>query len=269
MTRRVALVLEYEGTAFAGFQWQPNVRSVQGELEDAIANLTGSRPRVAGAGRTDAGTHASGQVAAFDTESALDLDRIRSGLNHHLPADMAVRSAYDAPADFDPRRHAVARVYRYTFVEGRGRSPLRWRTTCPVHRTLDVAAMAQALAHLEGERDFAPFSGPIADGKSTVRRMERAYVWRGDVDAADEVYVELKANAFLPQQVRRTAAAARDVGMGALTVAAFQALADSGRRGAAEGVLPAAGLCLKQVEYDDSRRLPGAAADRSRKAVAG
>ncbi|MEX2599130.1 MAG: tRNA pseudouridine(38-40) synthase TruA [Dehalococcoidia bacterium] len=248
MTRRIALVLEYEGTAYAGFQLQADAPTIQGEVELAIERLTGVRPRLKGAGRTDAGVHAMGQVAAFDTESNLAVDRFRLGLGYYLPEDIAVVAAYEAPVDFDPRRHAVARVYRYTLLEGVARSPVRRRFALPVVRAVDIDAMSDALAYLEGERDFAPFSGYVPEHKSTIRRMHRAQAWRSS-EKRDEVYVELEANAFLPQQVRRIAAAVLEVGTGKGTVAGFQALADSERRGAAEQVLSPKGLCLRQVKY--------------------
>ena len=247
MTRRIALILEYEGTAYAGSQRQAAVPTVQAEVERAVEALTGAACRLNAAGRTDAGAHAAGQVVAFDTDGGLPPQRIRDGLNHHLPEDIAVVSAHEVDAGFDPRRHATSRVYRYTFSERAVRSPLRRRFVHAVGRTLDVEAMSQALAYLEGTRDFAPFSGALPAEKSTVRRMSRAEAWR----EGGEVHLELEANAFLPQQVRRTAAAVLRVGLGKVTLAAFEALADSGARGAAEQVLPAGGLCLQRVVYPD------------------
>ena len=249
MARRIALVLEYEGTAYAGFQLQSDAPSIQGEVEHAVERLTGERSRLHGAGRTDAGVHAIGQVAAFDTASRIALERFSTGLNHHLPEDIAVVAAYEVKPGFDPRRHAVARVYRYTYQEQLGRSPVRRRFVSEVGRVLDVPCMAEAVACLTGERDFAPFSGPLPAGRTTVRRMHRAEVWRAQEETGDEVHLELEANAFLPQQVRRTAACVLDVGLGKMTLAEFQGLVDSGRRGAAEHVLPPSGLCLRQVKY--------------------
>ena len=247
MTRRIALILEYEGTAYAGSQLQAAVPTVQAEVERAVEALTGAGCRLKAAGRTDAGAHAAGAVVAFDTDTSLSAPRIRDGLNHHLPEDIAVVSAHDVDAGFDPRRHAASRVYRYTFSERAARSPLRRRFVHAVGRTLDVEAMSEALAYLEGTRDFAPFSGALPAEKSTVRRMSRAQAWRD----GDEVHLELEANAFLPQQVRRTAAAVLRVGLGKTTLAAFEEIADSPARGAAQHVLPATGLCLQRVVYPD------------------
>lgn len=246
MMRRIALVLEYEGTRYAGFQVQTNVASVQGALETAIEQLTGFGARVYGAGRTDAGVHADAQVVAFDTESDLAIERFRTGLNHYLADDVAVRAAYEAESGFDPRRHAMARTYRYTMLESASRSPLRARFVHHVGRRLDVASMNAALALLQGERDFAPFCGNMPQGGSTVRVMYQTQAWRQD---GDEVCLELKANAYLHQQVRRIAGAVLSVGQGKMTVDEFAAVADSTVHGAAALVLPAKGLSLRRVEY--------------------
>ena len=245
MARRIALVLEYEGTAYAGFQRQSGVPSVQEAVETALHALMGEPVRVKAAGRTDAGVHAAGQVVAFDTKSLYSEETIQRGLNHYLPEEISVKEAYEAPPGFDPRRHAIARVYRYTLLTSESRSPLRRRATYRVGRPLDIAAMGQALEHLEGERDFGPFSGPVGRGKTTVRWLYRAVVWRQD----DEVHLELEGNAFLPQQVRRIAGAVLQVGLGRLTLEDFRKLADCGRAGASTGVLPPWGLCLQEVKY--------------------
>ena len=252
--RRIALVLEYDGTRYAGFQLQSDVPSIQGALEEAVRGLTGVASRVHGAGRTDAGVHASAQVVSFDTDSDLPIERFRPGLNFYLPEDVAVRVAHEAPVDFDPRRQAVARVYRYTMLESESRSPLRGRFAHHVGRTLDVASMNHALGRLQGERDFAPYCGNLPTGGSTVRYMYRTQVWRQD---GDEVLMELEANAYLHQQVRRIAGAVLNVGLGKTTIDAFTAVADSHVHGAAAQVLPARGLSLRRVEYKDFSPLTG------------
>ncbi len=245
--RKVALVLEYDGTAYAGFQRQANAPSVQAAVEEAWRRLTGSSARLKAAGRTDAGVHATGQVVAFETTSALSTEALQGGLDHYLPSDIAVTAAYEVPAGFDPRRSALSRVYRYTLLSRRSRSPLRRRSAYLVGRPVDIATMQECLAYLEGVRDFAPFSGPVDEGASTIRRLFRTAVWR----EGDEVHLELEGNAFLPQQVRRTVGAVLRVGVGKETVQAFKAQADSGRRGATHWVVPPWGLCLRQVNYQE------------------
>ncbi|MBM3940274.1 MAG: tRNA pseudouridine(38-40) synthase TruA [SAR202 cluster bacterium] len=243
--RRIALVLEYEGTAYAGSQRQANGPSVQSVVEEALRTVTGSPVRLRMAGRTDAGVHALGQVAAFDTTSRLAAERFVRALNRYLPDDVSVVAAHEAPEGFDPRRHAVARVYRYTFWVAPARPALRRRFVYHVGRPLDTTRMAKALEYLRGNRDCAPFSGAVPAGSSTRRTLYCTAAWR----EGPEVLMELEGNAFLPQQVRRIAAAALQVGLGKLTLGQFQALADSPVRGAASQVLPPQGLCLRAVKY--------------------
>lgn len=247
MLRRIALVLEYDGTRYAGFQLQTDLPTIQGAVETAVQCLTGAMARIHGAGRTDAGVHAEGQVACFDSESELPIERVIGGLNHYLARDIAVRAAYDVDVDFDPRRHATSRVYRYTMLEGRARSPLRENMAHHVGRQMDIAAMNTALAMLKGRRDFVPFCGNLPSG-STVRHMYRTQVWRQE---GDEVCLEMEASAFIHQQVRRIAGAVLDVGVGKMTIEEFHTLADSGVHGSAAHVLPARGLCLRRVGYND------------------
>ena len=245
MTRRIALVIEYDGTGYAGFQRQANAPSIQEELENAIQSLTAVRATIRGAGRTDAGVHALGQVAAFDTQSMLPVERIAAGLNHYLGEQIAVRAAYEVALSFDSRRHAKSRVYRYRLLEGRSPYPLRRNVTYRVARKLDAEPMRLAATNLVGQHDFRAFSGPQPQGRSFTRRMIRADIVRND----DELVVELEANAFLPQQVRRTVGALVDVGLGRMTVSAFRQMMESGAQGAAETVLPARGLTLQEVRY--------------------
>lgn len=245
MTRRIALVIEYEGTDYAGFQRQANAPSIQEELENAIESLTQARSTVYGAGRTDAGVHAECQVVAFSTESGLSTDRVVAGLNHYLGDAIAIQAGYGVDAEFDPRRHAIARVYRYRLIESQVPSPLRWRFTHRVGQRLDVELMASAARTLIGEHDFRAFSGRQPEGKSFLRRMFRSEIWRH----RDEVRVELEGNAFLPQQVRRTVAMLTDVGLGRVTTGEFEQMLESGEQGAADKVLPASGLTLREVRY--------------------
>jgi tRNA pseudouridine38-40 synthase len=252
--RRIALVLEYEGTRYAGFQLQSNVPSIQGTVEIAIGQLTGVPTRVHGAGRTDAGVHAEQQVACFDTESRLGIERFKTGLNHFMTKDVAVREAYDVNEDFDPRRHAVKRTYRYTMLERASRSPLRDLFVHHVGQRLDVASMGVALELLEGERDFIPFCGNLPQGGRTVRLMHQTHAWRQN---GDEVCLELEANAYLHQQVRRIAGAILSVGLGKTTINEFAAIADTKVHGAASLVLPAKGLSLMRVEYKDFPPITG------------
>ena len=173
---RLALIVEYEGTNYSGFQYQTNAPSVQNELEQSITSVTGERIRIMGAGRTDAGVHAVGQVVAFDTASRHAPGTFVKAMNFYLPEDVAVKAAYRVVEDFDPRRNATRRRYRYTIVNSPTPSPLMRRWTCLIIEPLDVEAMGQAAKMFEGEHNFARFSGPLErSDASTVRLIFEAY----------------------------------------------------------------------------------------------
>lgn len=246
MARRLALLLEYDGARFSGSQLQPGRRTVQGAVEEAFARLTGEAARAAFAGRTDAGVHALGQVAAVDTASMLAQDEVLHALNHLLPADVAVRAVANVEAGFDPRRHAVARMYRYTVRHGAPRSPLERAREWRRGGELDVDAMARAAALLpRGVRDWAAFAGKVPEGYTTVRTLRRCEVQRA---GAHRLVVTMEADGFLPHQVRLTVGALARVGSGGLSPEAFAALAD-GAAGSAGPKAPPQGLVLVAVEY--------------------
>ena len=241
--RRIALLLEYDGTAYRGSQYQEDGPSIQSELESAITNLTGESRRCAFAGRTDAGVHALGQIAAFDTASRLEPGDFVRGLNHFLPADIAVRDAKEAPAGFDPRRDARERRYRYLIANRAVRSPLLRDRAWHVARPLDLGAMQAAAAALRGTHDFAAFAGPY-DG-TTVRTLRRCDVAR---DGA-QVRVEMASQAFLPHQVRRTVGPLVEVGLGRMTLEDVRALLEAARPSSAGPTAPACGLYLVSIAY--------------------
>lgn len=244
--RRIALLLEYEGTAYAGSQLQANAPTVQGALEEAIFRLTGERTRIAMAGRTDAGVHAKGQVASFRTGKPLPLRAFVEGLNHYLPEDIAVVEAAYVPLSFDVRRRARRRWYRYSIILRPARSPLWRRFAWHLPGPLDLESMARAAPAVEGEHDFAAFTHPAMAGR-TVRRVFRCRLWwRGEM-----AFLDMEANAFLPQQVRRTVGALVEVGRGRLSPQAFEEMVRKGPPGAASWVAPPHGLCLMRIYYDE------------------
>jgi tRNA pseudouridine38-40 synthase len=242
--RPVALLLEYDGTAYCGSQYQDNGPTVQSELEGAAARLTGEQSRVAFAGRTDAGVHALGQVAALQAPSRLTACEVMHGLNHHLPADIVVLAAQEAAPDFDPRRDATRRTYRYLIVNRAARLAVERHRAWHVPRRLDVAAMQHAARRLEGAHDFAAFSAPFEG--TTARTLRRC-----DVTAdGDRVAIEMEAQAFLPHQVRRTAGPLVEVGLGRMTEDDLATLLARAEPSSAGPAAPACGLYLAHVEYD-------------------
>ena len=218
---RLALIVEYEGTRYSGFQYQANAPTIQRELELALGRLTGDSPRVTAAGRTDAGVHATGQVVALDTRSSLPPQTFVHGMNFHLPDDIAVKSAYYVDAAFDPRLMAISRRYRYTIRCSPTRSPLARRTAFRFSGALDVPRMRDAALLFVGRHDFARFAGPLSRPEAgSVRDVLDAQVRQ----SCQRIEFEVEANAFLPHQVRRMAGALVDVGAGRLAVSDIDSL---------------------------------------------
>lgn len=244
--RRIALLVEYDGARYSGFQWQPDSPTVQSELELAIEKLTGERVRVAGAGRTDSGVHARGQVAAFLTSSAFPPETLLQAMNHHLPHDISVQLASEVDLDFDPRRDALSRRYRYAIYNAPTPSPLLRGRSCHVRGELNISAMERAAGLLVGAHDFASFTrSPEIAGASTVRQVTEVSLYR----EGRLLILEMEGNAFLTHQVRRTAGALVEVGRDRMTIDAFTGLIHSPTPGLAGPTLSPAGLCLEEVRY--------------------
>ena len=249
---RYALIVEYDGTRYSGFQYQKNAPTVQEEIEKAIVRFTGETVRIKAAGRTDTGVHATGQVVTFDSDAGHPTEVVVRALNSHLPDDIAVKEARRVADTFDPRRCAVARTYVYTIDCGDTRSPIRRRTTYHLGRTLNVSATTEAAVKFKGVHDFARFSGPLErPDASTVRE-----IFAIDIRAAEEtVRIEVTGNAFLPHQVRRMAGALVDVGLRKLTIEDVQRLLKGPVPGIVARALPPQGLCLVSVQYEDFGKL--------------
>ncbi|MEA2631429.1 MAG: tRNA pseudouridine38-40 synthase [Chloroflexota bacterium] len=237
---RIRARVEYDGTDFAGFQVQPGARTVQGELEAALARLAGGRRlRVDGAGRTDAGVHASGQVIAFTYDGRLPVAELGRALGALLPADIAINGLRRAPAAFHPRFAARYREYRYTVWNG-PRSPLRERYALGVRDPLDTAAMARAGQVFIGRHDFSAFG---AADRQPVRTLHWVRVRR----AGSLVTVDVAGDAFLRGMVRRMMAVLLEVGRGQMDEAAVAAALSADRPALDGAMAPAKGLTLRRV----------------------
>lgn len=245
------LVLEYDGARYHGFQWQPNVPTVQGVLEDALARVTGQRGRVAAAGRTDTGVHALGQVVSCRLDWQHGLDDLVRALDGVLPEDVAVVAASWAEPGFHARFSASGRTYRYVILNRVAPSPLRRLHAFHVRQSLDVTAMDEAARLLEGRRDLAVLTGPRA--QRTVRDVRRARCWR----EGDTVLVEVEADAFLPHMMRHLVGALLDIGRGRLGVGAFARAVATGERRGLGPAAPPHGLYLMRVTYDGGPSIGG------------
>ncbi len=257
--RRLRLLLEYDGTNYAGWQRQSAAVSVQGAVEAAASTLFQDATRVTGAGRTDAGVHALGQAAHLSTVSALSTDRILDGLNALLPGDIVVKEVAEAAATFHARRDARLRVYAYAIVNRSRPSALLRHYACHVSARLDLDAMRSAAARFEGHQDFAAFR---VTGTATTSTLCTVTSLRVDESDRGIVMVTIAADRFLRQMVRMIVGTLLRVGRGALAADAVASILASRNNQHAGPAAPAHGLYLVRVLYDadllreQARRVP-------------
>lgn len=238
--------VEYDGTDFSGFQVQVGARTVQGELQRALSTLSAGDPaRVEGAGRTDAGVHARGQVIAFDYGGRLGREDVQAALNGLLPVDVAVRDVAQVEPGYRPRYRATQREYRYVIWNG-PRSPLRERFALGVGQPLDIEAMREAARLFVGEHDFSAFGGKDRQPRRTLYRVEVAR--RGRV-----ITITVVGTAFLRGMVRRIVAALIRVGHGETSLEAIRGALGSTAPAFEGEAAPARGLTLWRVPMGPER----------------
>jgi tRNA pseudouridine38-40 synthase len=242
--RTIKLIVEYDGTNYAGWQLQPNGNSIQAELEGALARLLHEPVRVRSSGRTDAGVHARGMVACLQTARDIPLRAFSYGLNTLLPADIAVRSAEEVGPGFNPRFDAVGKHYRYTICRSEQRTPLARLYAWHLREPLDLGRMREAAGLLVGEHDFASFRTSGCAARTTVRRLEAVDVGL----AGDMLIIDVTGTGFLRNMVRLLVGTLVAVGRRKLTTAdVARCLAEPGTP--AGPTAPAHGLCLMEVYY--------------------
>ncbi|MCL4684954.1 tRNA pseudouridine(38-40) synthase TruA [Myxococcota bacterium] len=240
------LVLEYDGTDFAGWQRQPGaVRTVQGVLERAFAQISGDAVAAIGAGRTDAGVHAEAQLVSVRATTRLDPATLQRALNALLPCDVAVRSVDPAPDCFHARRSARSKLYEYRLWAHPLRSPLRERFACWVREPLDLAAAQEASSLLVGTHDFASFCGAGGSARTTIRTISRA-AWRGA--APGLVSFEVEGPGFLRHMVRNLVGSLLEVARGRRPPGWIRELLAVRDRTRAGPTAPARGLTLVRVD---------------------
>jgi len=243
---RYKITIEYDGTPFSGWQWQDNVPSVQRTLTEAIASFTGETSMVQGAGRTDAGVHALGQVAHFDLTKDYETDTVRDALNAHLrPHPVAVLSAEKVAPEFDARRSAIRRHYLYRIANRRPDLTLDRLRAWRVPRRLDVEAMHAAAQRLVGKHDFTTFRSTECQAKSAEKTLDKLDVSR----VGDEVHIVAVARSFLHNQVRSMVGTLVAVGDGKWTADDVSRALAARDRTACGQVAPPEGLYLVKVDY--------------------
>ena len=243
--RRVAAIVEYDGTDFSGWQSQAHSVSLQDAVQDAVGFVAGHPVVTICAGRTDAGVHATGQVIHFDTVAVRTPRAWVLGVNTKLPPAIALQWAGEVTAGFHARHAAIRRIYRYIILNRSARSALQRTRTAWIHRSLDAGAMHSAAQVLVGEHDFSAFRSIECQSKTPVRKVERIEVQR----TGDTVWVEIEANAYLHHMVRNIVGTLLDVQREPDPKAAMARILAGGERRAAGVTAPAAGLYLWRVEY--------------------
>ena len=243
--RNLRLTLSYDGTDFHGWQTQPDRRTVQETLEDAIFALTQQRVRANASGRTDTGVHAIGQVVNFLVESQLTAEVILRALNAHLPEDVVVRAVDDVPTEFDANRDAKRKLYRYVIHDAEVPNLFMRRYCCYTKRRLDAAAMTRAAAPLRGQHDFHSFESEWPNRATSVRTITRLVVNR----IGDWIWLDVEADGFLYNMVRAIAGTLMNVGRGYWPAERMPAILAARDRTTAGQTAPPQGLFLMRVTY--------------------
>lgn len=248
--RVLKLTIAYDGTDYVGWQRQKNGPSVQAALERAWHKVTSENVTATGSGRTDSGVHALGQVVAIPTTSELPADILLRAMNTYLPSDIVVLQSEDAPADFDPIRHAKRKRYRYVIQDGRILDVLARRFCWFVPQELDVAAMQEAAQHLLGTHDFVSFQSAGSERATTVRTVMEVSLQRGMGPLRENLIFEIAADGFLYNMVRAIVGSLVKVGRDAHPPVWVKDILHAKDRTLAGPTAPPQGLFLMRVDYD-------------------
>lgn len=246
--RNLRLLLQYDGTDYVGWQRQASGTSVQGLIEDALRPIEGREVTVHGAGRTDAGVHALGQVASFRLAASIETTTLARALNAVLPPNVRVAAAEVMPDDFHARFSATGKIYDYRIVNAPFASPFLRRYVWHVIPPIRQDAMREAALALVGEHDFAAFQGTGSDVHTSVRTVRRIE-WRGSGGPDDPLTLQIEGDGFLRHMVRNIAGTLVDIGLGRWPAGAIEAILASADRARAGTTAPAAGLVLREVLY--------------------
>jgi len=247
--RRIKITVAYDGTDYCGWQVQPNGRTIEAVLNDAIRDTFKENQKVKGASRTDAGVHAHGNVAVFDIEGKIPAEKAAYALNKKLPRDIVVTHSEEVPCDFHPRYRRTRKTYEYKILNAESRDPLRSRYTCYFRPKLDIGRMREGAACLIGKHDFASFCAARSQAKTTIRTIECLEITKLD----DEITIRITGDGFLYNMVRMIAGVLMRVGTGFYPVSEVPAILDRRERGYARPTAAACGLTLMSVEYPPDR----------------
>lgn len=244
--RKIKLIIQYDGTAYCGWQEQKNGISIQETVELALAKILGERVRVQAAGRTDAGVHALAMPAVFMTATPLPLKAFLDGLNSYLPPDIAVQVVEEVAENFRVIGDAAYKTYRYTILNSRLRSPLNHRTSWHIRSPLNLEAMREAAGYFVGEHDFATFRGQNCTAKTSIRRVDLVEIRQ----SGTLISIDVTGGGFLKQMVRIMVGTLVAVGQGRFEAARVKHLLQNPDRTKAGVTAPPQGLCLLEVCYN-------------------
>jgi len=246
--RRIKLTIEYDGSEFHGWQIQSNAHTIQAEMEDAVFKITGEKVRVTGAGRTDAGVHALGQVAHFDTSSVIPADKFKNALSAVLPAGVAVICSEEVDFNFHSRFSATGKTYEYKILNRPIRSPLMENRSWHIREALDLKALKQAAEVFPGTHDFSSF---CASGRIIYDFERRIYESEWNVQEDFLIY-RVTGNGFLYNMVRIMVGTMAEVGMGKRKPESISDILQGKNRDLAGITAPPQGLYLVKVHYDQA-----------------
>ncbi len=245
--KRIGLIVAYDGTRYCGWQIQPNGISIQGVLNDALTALLGEKVEVMGASRTDAGVHALGNVAVFDTDSRIPGDKFSYALNQRLPEDIRIQLSQEVEPDFHPRYRDSEKTYEYRILNRKFPVPTERLYSYFYHYRLDVKKMKEAASFLVGRHDFASFCGSGAQVKSTVRTVTGLDIWKD----GDMITIRVSGEGFLYNMVRIMAGTLIEIGNGAYPPERMREILNARDREKAGPTAPAHGLTLMGIQYFD------------------
>lgn len=243
--KRVMLIVAYDGTNYHGWQMQPNAVTIEQILNEKLSELLKEDIQVIGASRTDAGVHAEGNVAVFDTNTSIPGEKISYALNHLLPEDIVIQESFEVEPDFHPRKCDSIKTYQYRILNRNFNLPVKGRNAFHFYRKLDLDKMREAAAYFVGKHDFKNFCSSHTQAKSTIR-----IIYSFDIEEEDEeIVLTVSGNGFLYNMVRMLTGTLLDVGTGRMSPDKIPELLAAKERVHSPNTAPARGLTLLDIEY--------------------
>ena len=243
--RNIKLTIKYDGTDYAGWQFQKNAVSIQETIQKALEKITRDKAVVIASGRTDAGVHAAAQIANFRTSSKIPLKNLRLALNALLPDDIVITNAEDVSLKFNAQKSASSKLYRYTIYNKDFMDPFLRRVASKCYFKIDIAPMKRSAKYLIGRHDFTSFQTKDSQRKSAIRTIKRITIKR----EGDLIYIDIEADGFLYNMVRNIVGTLIEVGRGKFTVKKMKEILAEKDKCSCGPTAPAQGLCLIKVRY--------------------